>query len=61
VIGALAKRGPIKVLQACCGTDEIPQQIAAWQRAGYGVKKIVPLDMFAGTPHLETLVLFEER
>jgi tRNA/tmRNA/rRNA uracil-C5-methylase (TrmA/RlmC/RlmD family) len=58
VIAALAQREPIKVLQACCGTDEIPQQIVAWKKAGYHIHSIVPLDMFAGTPHLETLVLF---
>ncbi|OGV70442.1 MAG: hypothetical protein A3K19_12660 [Lentisphaerae bacterium RIFOXYB12_FULL_65_16] len=59
VISALASRTPGKVLQACCGTDEMPRQVACWQASGYQVTKVVPLDMFAGTPHLETLLLLE--
>lgn len=57
VIAALARRGPAKVLQACCGIDELPGQVAAWQTCGYTVQAVQPLDLFAGTPHLETLVL----
>lgn len=59
VIAALASRRPVKVLQACCGTDEIPRQLAAWHSSGYRLTAIRPLDMFAGTPHLETLLLLE--
>jgi tRNA/tmRNA/rRNA uracil-C5-methylase (TrmA/RlmC/RlmD family) len=49
----------VKVLQACCGTDEIPRQVACWQASGYRVVNAVPLDLFAGTAHLETLLLLE--
>jgi tRNA/tmRNA/rRNA uracil-C5-methylase (TrmA/RlmC/RlmD family) len=59
VIASLARRAPVKILQACCGTDEIPQQVSAWQANGYQVTAVVPLDMFSGTPHLEILLLFE--
>ena len=59
VIAALARRAPVRVVQACCGTDEIPLQIRAWHEHGYAVRAIRPLDMFAGTPHLETLLLLE--
>ena len=58
-IAALCRRAPVKILEACCGIDELPGQIAAWQSCGYRMKSAAPLDMFAGTPHLETLVLFE--
>lgn len=58
VIKELAVRGPAQVLQACCGTDAIPSQIRAWERAGYRVQAIRPLDLFPGTPHLETLIRF---
>jgi len=60
-IAALCGRGPVKVLEACCGTDGIAGQVAAFQSNGYALKSAVPLDMFAGTPHLETLLLFEPR
>lgn len=59
VIAALAGRKPVRVLQASCGTDEIPGQLAAWQAHGYRLVTVRPLDMFAGTPHLETLLLLE--
>ena len=58
VIAALAGRAPMKVVQACCGIDEVPRQILAWQANGYGLTAAVPLDLFAGTPHLETLLCF---
>ena len=61
VIAALCRRGPVKVLQACCGIEEIPRQAAAWQSHGYRITAVQPLDMFAGTPHLETLILFEPK
>jgi tRNA/tmRNA/rRNA uracil-C5-methylase (TrmA/RlmC/RlmD family) len=58
VIAALAGRAPAKVVQACCGIDEVPRQILAWQASGYRLTGVVPLDLFAGTPHLETLLCF---
>jgi tRNA/tmRNA/rRNA uracil-C5-methylase (TrmA/RlmC/RlmD family) len=57
-IAALCRRGPLRIVEACCGTDEIPGQVAAFQSNGYRLKSAVPLDMFAGTPHLETLLFF---
>ena len=59
VIAALSGRRPLRVLEACCGIEEVPGQIRAWQANGYGLTAALPLDMFAGTPHLETLLLFE--
>jgi tRNA/tmRNA/rRNA uracil-C5-methylase (TrmA/RlmC/RlmD family) len=58
VIAALAGRAPARVVQACCGIDEVPRQIVAWQSSGYRLTAAVPLDLFAGTPHLETLLCF---
>lgn len=59
VIPALAKRGPERVLHIFCGTDEIPRSVNQWRLSHYRVSKIQPLDLFPGTPHLETLVLLE--
>lgn len=59
VIHALAKRAPERVLHIFCGTDEIPRELALWTAAGYTPVRIEPLDMFPGTPALETLVLLE--
>jgi tRNA/tmRNA/rRNA uracil-C5-methylase (TrmA/RlmC/RlmD family) len=58
VINAIARRRPGRVIHLFCAADEIPPALAAWRRRGYFVRRAVPLDMFAGTPQLETVVLF---
>ena len=57
VIEALAEREPKKVLQIFCGTDVVPRDIKQWEKYGYKAKIIQPIDMFPGTPNLETMVL----
>jgi 23S rRNA (uracil1939-C5)-methyltransferase len=56
VIETLAARRPERVVHVCCGTDEIPREVAAWKEAGYRLERAVPLDLFAGTANLETLL-----
>lgn len=58
-VDAAARRSPIKVVHACCGTDEIPRQIHSWEQNGYRLCAVRVLDMFPGTPHLETLLLLK--
>ncbi len=60
VIAALAKRNPMRVLHVFCGTDEIPRSLNQWKLSGYKATSIQPLDLFPGTPHLETMVLLEK-
>jgi len=57
VAAGLAERRPERVVHICCGTDEIPREVAAWSAVGYQVRRAVPLDLFPGTPNLETLLL----
>ncbi|MDD7985446.1 hypothetical protein PQO01_10840 [Lentisphaera marina] len=59
VIAEIAKRKPKRVLQIFCGTDVVPKEILEWQKQGYKAKVIQPIDMFAGTANLESMVLFE--
>lgn len=59
VIAALAKRNPKCVLHIFCGTDEIPRSLNQWKLSGYKAVNVQPLDLFPGTPHLETMVLLE--
>ncbi|MCQ2121279.1 MAG: class I SAM-dependent RNA methyltransferase [Fibrobacter sp.] len=61
VIRCLAARHPVRVLHIFCGTDEIPDAIKEWERFGYRVKEVQPMDLFPGTPHLETLVALERK
>lgn len=61
VIHALAMRKPIRVCHIFCGTDEIPASLKEWERYGYRVREVQPLDLFPGTPHLETIVMLERK
>ncbi|MCK9182141.1 MAG: class I SAM-dependent RNA methyltransferase [Fibrobacteraceae bacterium] len=60
VIAALAKRNPRRVLHVFCGTDEIPRAMNQWRLAHYKIMQMRVLDLFPGTPHLETMVLLEK-
>ncbi len=61
VIQQIAMRKPVRVLHIFCGVDEIPKELKAWNQCGYRVERVLPLDMFAGTPNLETMVLLEPK
>lgn len=57
VAPVLAMRQPERVLHIFCGVDEIPRELAAWRQYGYRAAHVQPLDMFAGTPNLEVMIL----
>ncbi len=61
VIELLAERKPMRVLHIFCGVDEIARELKAWNRCGYRVEQVIPLDMFAGTPNLETMILLKPK
>ncbi len=57
VIASIARRRPGRVLHLFCAADELPEALGHWRQCGYFVRRVIPLDMFAGTPQLEILVL----
>lgn len=59
VIKIVAEREPKSVLHIFCGIEQIPGEIKQWNSAGYKVNRVVPLDMFPGTPNLEILILLK--
>jgi tRNA/tmRNA/rRNA uracil-C5-methylase (TrmA/RlmC/RlmD family) len=61
IIQQIALRKPVRVLHIFCGVDEIPKELKAWNQSGYRAERVLPLDMFAGTPNLETMVLLEPK
>jgi tRNA/tmRNA/rRNA uracil-C5-methylase (TrmA/RlmC/RlmD family) len=61
VIETIAERQPLRVLHIFCGADEIPRELQEWNKNGYIPKRILPLDMFPGSPNLETIVLLEPK
>jgi tRNA/tmRNA/rRNA uracil-C5-methylase (TrmA/RlmC/RlmD family) len=59
VIRAIAARRPRRVVHVFCSVDEIPRAFREWAAGGYIPSRVVPLDMFPGTPNLELLVQLE--
>lgn len=59
VIDAIARRKPHRIVHIFCNIEEIPHAIANWHLHGYRASTFVPLDMFAGTPAVEIIVLLE--
>jgi tRNA/tmRNA/rRNA uracil-C5-methylase (TrmA/RlmC/RlmD family) len=56
VVEAVAARRPERVVHICCGADEIPREVAAWTASGYALERAQPLDLFAGTVGIETVL-----
>lgn len=58
-IAGLAARRPRRAVHIFCHTDGIPPAVRTWADSDYRVTRCLPLDMFPGTPNLETLLLLE--
>jgi tRNA/tmRNA/rRNA uracil-C5-methylase (TrmA/RlmC/RlmD family) len=61
VIRILSGRSPEIILHIFCGIENIPNEIGLYKRCGYRIKKILPFDMFSGTPNLEILIMLEKE
>lgn len=58
VVAVLASRSPARAVHVCCGAETIAREVAAWTAAGYGLRRALPLDLFAGTAAVETVLVF---
>jgi 23S rRNA (uracil1939-C5)-methyltransferase len=61
VIEFLAERKMKKVLYLFCEADVIKPELKRWTQNGYSVKRVVSVDMFPATDHIETMVLLEPK
>ena len=61
VIEWLADSGIRQALHVFCEIDLIPLELSRWTKKGYQVARVVPLDMFPATQHIETIVLLERK
>jgi tRNA/tmRNA/rRNA uracil-C5-methylase (TrmA/RlmC/RlmD family) len=59
VIAAIAKRNPMLVIHVFCAINEIEKAIREWKKNGYVPVSAQALDMFPGTPTLETIVVLK--
>ena len=53
----LAQLSPDRVVYISCNPYTQVIDIEPLKKAGYQIKKIVPVDLFGFTPHVETVVL----
>jgi len=61
VIKVIAERNPIKVIHIFCSVDEIKRGVEEWNKCGYSIKSISPLDMFPGSPNLEVIIVLTKQ
>jgi tRNA/tmRNA/rRNA uracil-C5-methylase (TrmA/RlmC/RlmD family) len=61
IIDLLAARNPRKVLHIFCEINQIPRALNEWKKSGYFPVQCQPLDMFAGTTGIETLVVLQKK
>lgn len=61
VIQAIAKRKPEMVIHIFCAINEIEKAVREWKKGGYVPVYTQALDMFPGTPTLETIVVFTSQ
>ena len=59
VVRLCAQRRASRIVHIFCNVDRIPGDIDEWQRYGYRVSQVAPLDMFPGTPNLEVAMLLQ--
>lgn len=59
VIAAIAKRNPMLVIHVFCAINEIEKAMREWKKNGYVPVSAQALDMFPGTPTLETIVVLK--
>jgi tRNA/tmRNA/rRNA uracil-C5-methylase (TrmA/RlmC/RlmD family) len=60
VIDVLAQRGAEKALHIFCSVDRMRLDLPVWEKHGYGVQRVVPLDLFPATANLEIIVLLQK-
>lgn len=58
---ALSSLAPQKVVYISCNPETLARDLEFLVKKGYGVKRIIPVDMFPHTGHVETLVLLSKK
>lgn len=55
----VAKLAPQKVVYVSCNPETLARDLVYMKKLGYRVKKILPVDMFAFTDHVESVILMQ--
>ena len=56
LIGYIAERGFPKVVYVSCNPDTLARDCVEFQRLGYAIGTVTPVDMFPRTGHVESVV-----
>lgn len=59
IIGEIIRNQPRKIIYVSCNPVTLARDLKILCEANYKVKKIIPLDMFSQTYHVETIALLE--
>ena len=59
-MASAVKMGPEKIVYISCNPETLARDLKYLTKKGYQVKKIQPVEMFAFTEHLETVVLLSQ-
>ena len=60
-MASAVKMGPEKIVYISCNPETLARDLKYLTKKGYQVKKIQPVEMFAFTEHLETVVLLSRE
>lgn len=60
-IDAVATMGPERIIYVSCGPESLQRDLMLFKQKGYQSVEAWPVDMFAGTRHVETAVLLVRK
>ena len=60
-IAAVASMAPSRVVYVSCDPGTLARDVKLFAAYGYAVRRAVPVDMFPGTRHVETVVLLSQQ
>jgi len=55
----IARRAPRRVVVVSCDAATLARDLRRFSDAGYVVRRVVPIDLFPQTPHVETVTILE--
>ena len=58
-LNCVAKLAPKKIVYISCGPDTLARDLGVLKKKGYRVEKMVGVDLFPMTEHVESVVLMQ--
>lgn len=61
VVEGIVQAGPAAVCHIFCNVDRLDVDLRRWEAGGYVLERVLPMDMFPGTPSLEVMAFLRRR